>query len=613
MLGYNGVVALINLTTQCVDSITLTEEIARKYIGGSGLGTYFLMKYSSSDVEPLSPENSLIYMTGPFAATGVPTSGRHHIVSKSPLTGIYCEGDAGGTFGVKLKRTGFDGLIVLGKSQNPVYISIDGDQISFRDANHLWGMDTFETESTLRKEVSQDAGVSCIGPSGEKCVIISGIFHDGIASRTVARGGLGAVMGSKNLKAIVVKGLKTVDVYDKELLFNIIKDKAKQLSEAGAGMRNFGTGGGMENAEKFGDLPIKNWKQGSWVEEVKEITGQKMRQTILEKEYGCAACPIRCGRIVKFDDVHGSGPEYETLAMLGSMCLVNDLKVVSKAADLCNRYGIDTISVGGIIAYAMELFEKGIITEKDTGRSINWGDSEVLISLVEEIGLQKGFGKILGQGVKKSAIEIGNGAEKYAMHVKGLELPGHDPRCFKGLAVGYATSNRGACHLSSFTYPWERSSSMPEFGLSGPHDRFTDEGKGELTAKFQDLMAMADSLKICKFALSSGAVRISTAIEFLNSVTGWNFSFEEFMKTGARIHTLKRIYNNSLGLDRSDDTLPERILKERRGTGGSAESLPDLEAQLNDYYKFRGWNEKGVPTTETIKSLGLNEFVSCQD
>jgi aldehyde:ferredoxin oxidoreductase len=610
LLGYNGTIALINLSTRSFEKIELSEEVALKYIGGSGIGTYFLMKYSRFDVDPLSPENPLIYMTGPFTASGVPTSGRHHIITKSPQTGIYCESDAGGTFGIKLKRTGYDGLIILGKAERPTYILIEGSQIKFENAESLWGLDTFETDIAIRQDLLKDATVSCIGQAGEKMVLMSGISHDGIATRIAARGGIGAVMGSKNLKAVVVKGSNSSEFYDKELLFSLVKEKAQQLSQAGAGMTNFGTGGGMETAEKFGDIPIKNWKLGSWVDEVKEITGQKMRDTILEREYGCAACPIRCGRIVKFDDVHGSGPEYETLTLLGSACLIDDLKVISKAADMCNRYGIDTISAGGTIAFAMELYEKGIITEEDTGRAIRWGDPQVLYDLIEEIGLNTGFGKILGQGVKKAAEIIGKGSEKYAMHVKGLELPGHDPRCYKGLAVGYATSNRGACHLSSFTYPWERSASFPEFGLDGPHDRFADLGKGELTAKFQNVMSMIDSLKLCKFAFSSGAVRISTTIDFLYAITGRKLTFDEFMETGDRIFTLKRLYNIALGLSRVDDSLPSRILNEPRGTGGAAESLPDLELQLDEYYQYRGWDQNGIPTIDTIKRLGLEEFAS---
>lgn len=613
MFGYNGVIALIDLDRKVSENIKLDEGIARKFIGGTGIGTYLLMNYSSKDIGPLSPENPLIYMTGPFTATGVPTSGRHHIVSKSPLTGIYCESDAGGTFGTKLKRSGYDGLIIIGKAESPLYIAIDNGEISFKNADAVWGLDTFETVEVLTENESNDIAVSCIGKAGENLVSIAGIFHDGYAARAAARGGLGAVMGSKNLKAITVRGTGQVCIYDKEKLFSAIKLKAEMLRQAGAGMTNFGTAGGMETAEKFGDLPIKNWQMGSWAEEVKLITGKKMKETILHKEYGCVSCPIRCGRIVKFDEIYGSGPEYETMATLGSLCLVDDLKAISRAADNCNRYGIDTISAGGIIAFAMELYEKGIITKEYAGREINWGDSETVIKLIEEISLNKGFGKILGNGVRKAAEQIGNGAEKYAIHAKGMEFPAHDPRCYKGLAVGYATSSRGACHLSSFTYPWERAASMPELGYDEPQDRSSDMGKGKMTAQFQDIMSMADSLKLCKFALSTGAVKISDIIGFLNSITNWGMTFDEFMTTGTRINTLKRVYNNSLGLDRKDDNLPERILKQERGTGGSAHSIPNLQLQLDEYYAYRGWNENGMPKLENIHKFGLGEFLDNYD
>lgn len=608
MNGYQGVVALIDLASRSVERIELDESIVRKYIGGSGLGTYYLMKYSRVDTKPLSPDNPLIYMTGPYMGSGVPTSGRHHIIFRSPLTGIFGESDAGGTFGYRLKRAGFDGLIIVGRAEEPVYISVIDGEISFSDARHLWGLDTYTTEARIVEEIGKKVTVSCIGPAGENLVPLAGIFHDGMVARTAGRGGLGAVMGSKNLKAIAVGGSRPVNIYRQEELLSSIREKTKQLKEAGMGLHLYGTAGGMETAEKFGDIPIKNWKLGSWTPQVKNVSGQKMAETILEKNYSCFACPIGCGRIVKFNGYHGGGPEYETVAMLGSACLIDDLEVIAKANELCNRYGLDTISVGGAIAFALELFEEGIITEKETGRKLVWGEEETLIALIKEIAHKKGFGAILGLGVKKAAEMIGRGAEKYAIHAKGMELPAHDPRCFKGLAVGYATSNRGACHLSSFTYPWERSASMPELGYATTHDRTLDREKGELAAKFQNLMSMADSLKICKFALIVG-VKIEELINWLNLITGWDVNFDEFMQTGERIFTLKRWYNNALGITRKDDTLPERILKEPRGEGGSADTVPNLELQLEEYYRYRGWNQEGVPTLEKLRKLGLENFI----
>ena len=606
MFGYAGQICVIDLSSQSIESVSLDTATARKYIGGSGLGTYYLTQYGPPEAEALAPQTPLIFMTGPYLGAHIPTSGRHHIITKSPLTGIYCEADAGGSFGHHLKMAGYDGLIILGKAESPVFIRIDQGRAFILNADHLWGLDTYSTEKQLRGQAQQRIGVSCIGPSGEKMVPLSGIFHDGIAARTAARGGAGAVMGAKRLKAIAVSGTFKTELFDPEWLRHSIKKKNKFLKEKGAAFRTHGTAVTMEPAEKFGDLPIKNWNLGSWEKEVQDISGPRMTETILEKNYGCVACPVRCGRIVKFEDIHGSGPEYESLAMLGSACLVHDLKVVARANDLCNRYGIDTMSVGGCVAFAMELVDQGILSKQEIGFELQWGDGEGLLRLVECIGEKKGIGAILGQGVRAAARTIGRGAEEYAIHCKGLEMPGHDPRCFKGLGVGYATSNRGACHLSSFSYPWERSATMPELGYDSVQDRSLDAGKGKLTARLQDVMGMADSLKICKFAISMGT-SISEMVDWLNAITGWDMDSAEFMQTGARIFTLKRLYNIQLGISRKDDTLPRRITSAPRNSGGSADTLPDLNGQLEEYYDYRGWNEQGYPLKQTISQLGLED------
>jgi aldehyde:ferredoxin oxidoreductase len=295
--------------------------------------------------------------------------------------------------------------------------------------------------------------------------------------------------------------------------------------------------------------------------------------------------------------------------MLGSNCLVSDLESIVKANDLCNRLGIDTISAGAAIAFAMELFELGIIGEKDIGFPLQWGDGKAMVKMVMKIGLNKGFGKVLGQGVKKAAQLIGKDSYKYAIHVKGLEVPAHDPRAFKGIATEYATSNRGACHLAGMAFPWERSSKMPELGYEQPLDRFTDKGKGKHTAKFQDLMTLADSLLICKYSLIFG-LKISEMIEALNYITGWDVNFKEFMKTGDRIYNLKRLFNTFCGISRKDDILPDRILNEPRKTGGAAKSVPNLKKQLDEYYTFRKWDSEGIPQEEKLKELDLEEFIN---
>lgn len=609
MFGYQGVIALIDLTAQTIDRLEFDEELARKYIGGSGLGTYYLTRFGIPAAGPLDPGNPLIYMTGPLLGTGAPTSGRHQILARSPLTGCFGEADCGGSFGFHLKRAGFDGLVITGSSDRPVVLVASDDDISFVDGRHLWGKDTFETEEILSREMPWGIGVSCIGPAGEKCVSLAGIFHDGHHARAAGRGGLGAVMGSKKLKAIVAKGTRMSSIAKRNELNKVLIESNNRLKEKGAGLRLYGTAAGMENAEKLGDLPIRNWKQGSWPEEAKALSGQEMANTILTGDYGCIACPMRCGRLVNLGGVEMGGPEYETIGMLGSACLVGDLESVAKANELCNRYGLDTISTGATIAFAMEAYEKGILTKDEAGMEISWGDAGTMLDLIRLMGNKEGIGAILGMGTRKAAEHFGGDAHLYAIHSKGLELPAHDPRCFKGLASGFALSPRGACHLSSFTYPWERSAVYPEFGYEEVQDRTADEGKGIMTARFQDLMAVADSLKICKFALSVGT-RVEELAQWLSMTTGWDMSSEELLLAGERIFTLKRLYNATLGMDRRQDTLPERILKQPRGTGGSAETVPDLEKQLDEYYRFRGWTEEGIPTEETRVRLGLGDYLT---
>lgn len=607
MNGYFGKIAFVDLSSTSSETHVFDEEFARKYIGGSGMGTYFLLSKGKAGFEPFHPESPLIYMTGPFMGSGIPTSGRHQITARSPLTGAFGEADAGGSFGFHLRRAGFDGLVITGKSEKPVAIVLEDGDIRVVDASFCWGLDTFATEAAVREKIANDAGVSCIGPAGERLLPLAGIFHDGPHARAAGRGGLGAVMGSKNLKAVVARGGKSVNFADRSKLTETIIPMNELLKEKGAGLNLYGTAGGMENAEKSGDLPLKNWKLGSGPETASALSGQTMAEKILSSSYGCVACPIRCGREVRLDGEEVAGPEYESLAMLGSSCLVGDLDAVARANDLCNRWGMDTISTGSAIAFGMELYESGIVSEKDIGRPLRWGDGEALIEMVKDIAEVRGFGKVLGQGTRKAAELVGNGAEEFAIQTKGMELPAHDPRCFKGLACGYATSSRGACHLSSFTYPWERSATFPEFGYEKTVARTQDTGKGEMTARFQDLMCIADSVKICKFPLILG-VKVETLSNWLKSVTGWDVSPEELLETGRRITTMKRLYNVGTGLDRKDDSLPRRILEEPRGTGGSPDTLPDLKMQLEEYYRFRGWDERGRPGRNLLEELGIGEF-----
>lgn len=607
--GYRNCILEVDLTSRSWEKKTILEGHKRLFLGGSGFGARILYDRTNGETDPLSPENPLIFMTGPFAGTKVPTSGRHQIISKSPLTGIFGESDAGGTWGTALKKAGYDGIVVTGAAESPVGIVIDGDKIEIVDLENLWGKDAFDTDVALREKYGEDFSVSCIGPSGERRILCSCIVHDGKNARVAGRCGLGAVMGSKMLKAIAVRGKGEVPLYNPEGFAALQKKILPSLVEATKGLKAFGTAGGVVGANKVGDLPVKNWSRGDWGE-AEKISGQRMAETILVKSYFCASCPIGCGRDVAiktgpYAGVEGAGPEYETLGMLGASCMVSDLEAITYAADLCNRWGLDTIEVGSAIAMAMELYEKGIITKMDAGGlALEWGNAEAMVEMVEAIAKGEGFGKVLGMGVKKAAEMIGKEAEEYAIQVKGLALPAHDPRCYSSMAVGYATSNRGACHLQGASYFFEKAVTLPELNYMSVLDRFENKGKGVLNFHAQNIMSVMDSLKMCKFTFYGG-MRLTTVLEYIRTVTGMDMSLEELLETGERIYNLKRLYNIKCGVDVKSDTLPARILKEPRHDSGTGEYVPDLEAQLKEYYEARGWDENGKPKEETLKRLGL--------
>jgi len=609
--GYMGKILRVNLNTKQIEIEEVKEDIAKKYIGGSGLGARILFKETSVDTDPLGPENILIFMTGPLTGTRTFSSDRFEVITKSPLTGIYAEADCGGHWGEKLKKSGYDGIIVLGKADRPLYIWIDDGQVRLKDASHLWGKDTFEVDEIIKKETTDTTSVVSIGQSGEKLVRIAAIITDGKHGRAAGRCGVGAVMGSKNLKAIAVTGSAKIEVAYPDKLLGLTREITPQMKSGTMALNNFGTSNGLLYCENVGDLPIKNWYQGKWEKGAEKITGQAMAETILIKNYRCGRCTIGCGRVIKvakgpYQGTEIGGPEYETLGMLGSNCLIDDLPAIAKANELCNRYGLDTISTGGVISFAMEAYERGLINKKDTGGiELKWGNASALIEMVHQIGRRRGFGELLGKGVKRAAEEIGGNAKEFAIHVKGLEFPAHDPRAKFSVALGYATSNRGACHLQAFTSDFEDGASLPDLGYPETLDRFATKGKAEFVAKMQNLMSMFDSLKCCKFILFGG-VTVEPLVKYLNFVTGWDMNVSEFLRTGERIFNLKRLYNVRCGISRKDDTLPSRILTHRRG--GGTNHLPALNIMLNDYYKYRKWDEFGIPTEEKLKELGLDEF-----
>jgi len=410
-----------------------------------------------------------------------------------------------------------------------------------------------------------------------------------------------------------VAGSKNTAVARPDELRRSIKEFLPTLVANTKFRKEFGTAGGIIAAENVGDLPIKNWQAGSWEEGAERVSGQRMAQTILTGKFYCSACMIGCGREVKitsgpYAGVQGAGPEYETLGMMGSLCLVDDLEAIAMANELCNRYGMDTISTGAVIAFAMECFEHGLVTEQDAGGvNLAWGNADAVIELIHQIGQKKDLGRVLAEGVKRAAAKIGGIAGEFALHVKGLEPPAHDPRAFNSLAVAYATSNRGACHLQGFTHPYETAAVLPELGYTKPLNRFDVKGKGKLTADLQNLMCMCDSLKICKFAVVGG-VTLTHLVNWLNLVTGWDLDIAGFMQRGERLFNLKRLYNIRCGISRKDDTLPQRLLSLKRGSGGAADNLPPLGEMLAEYYDYRGWDEFGRPLPFKVEELALNDI-----
>jgi aldehyde:ferredoxin oxidoreductase len=611
MKGYTGRILEVDLSTRSFSVTGLDEEAARKFIGGSGLGARLLFDHNTLQADPLSPDNILVFAVGPLTGTPLFNTDRFDVISKSPLTGIFAESSAGGYWAGKFKKCGYDALVITGAASAPVYLSITAKGVVIKDARGFWGLDTFAATDALLAAEGPGAKAAVIGPAGENLVRIAGIVSDGRHGRVAGRCGLGAVMGAKRLKGVVVNGTGNVEVDDPETIRGINKRMAGLIRENMQHMKEAGTSVGLEASEALGNLPIKNWFQGPWPEGARRITGLTMAEKRLTGTYSCGNCAIRCGRVVRSQDgpyagQEVAGPEYETLGLLGSNLLVDDLDGVIRCNELCNRYGLDTISVGGVIGFAIEACERGLLDSGATGGlKLAWGDSECVARLIEDIAARRNLGALLGEGVRRAAEELGPPAREFAAEIKGLEPPAHDGRAKFTAAIGMATSNRGACHLSGFAHDFEEGAVLEDLGTPPLTDRFTTEGKAENVFRMQNLMGMMDSLLVCKFALFGG-LTVDPMIAALNAVTGWRMDREEFFTTGERIFAVKRLYNNRLGVSRLDDTLPARMLRLRRG--GGTNHLPPLYEMLDEYYALRGWNELGGLCADRLAALGLEEY-----
>ena len=591
------------------------EEIApdqvRHYLLGSGLAAKILLDRLQPQLELLDPANPLVMINGLLTGTFIPTASRVSVCGRSPLTGIWCESVAGGYWGAELRFAGYDGVAFTGRAEQPVYLWINDGRVEIRPASSLWGLDSHETAQRIQDETDPKALVACVGPAGENGVRIAGVMFLGHGERTAGRGGMGALMASKNLKAVAVRGSQRPEYHDREGLRRRVREDTAWIKENSIGLSEFGTAGGVPATEIYGDLPIKNWLLGSWEEGADKTSGQTIVATMLDRHYRCFACPIACGKEVKITEgpyagLEGHGPEYETLAAFGALLLNDNLEAIVKADHLCNRYGLDTISTGAVIALAMEAYEKGVLTAEDTGGlELEWGNAEAILQLVEQIARREGVGDVLADGVKAAAEKLGPEAKEMAIHSKGLAIAMHDPRAFVDMAVNYATANRGGCHLESLSYWRGYGLEWEEWGQAGEWDRLrSDSSKARAVYDFQNYLSVYNALGLCKFIIK-GLVGPETVVEWLNLALGWDWDADDLIRAGERLFNLKRMINLRLGVTRADDTLPRRLLTHPRPSGSAAGVLPDLETMLEEYYQLRGWTAEGVPTDEKLRELGL--------
>jgi len=589
----------IDLSKEKTSEMEVEPEVIKKFIGGKGIGAYFLYTFLKPKTDPLSPENLLMFLNGPLTGTPFPSSGRTTVVTKSPLTGLYLDCHAGGYFGPELRKAGWDGIIVKGKSKDPVYLWIMDEEVEFRDASRIWGLPISKTVEKIRTETDKKAHIASIGPAGENLVKFAAIMidrdEDPWRAGVAARGGPGAVMGSKNLKAIAVKGSKEINVFDKGKLRELAVRLNKKIMEPNYIhiRRVIGTAYLVDPMNRLGILPTRNFQQG-FIEDHYGIIGPNLRY-YTKRDVSCYNCPVVCGRVV---EVNGREVkvEYECIALLGSNNGIKDIRDVAKAVLLCNELGLDAISTGNVVGFAMECAEKGILLDMP-----KFGDAKGQRKLIEDIVYRRGTGNVLAEGVKKAAERIGQSSEKFAMHVKGLEIPGYEPRSSWGMALAYATSDRGACHQRAFTARAE---------ADGILKRFSTEGVARFVKEVQNERAVAFSLVVCDFMPLS----IDDFIYGLKYAVGLEFSPKEYLKVGERIWNLTRLFNiREARISRKDDTLPPRVFEESLPIPPDGEEkvrLPKekFKKMLDEYYALRGWDENGIPTKEKLEELDLDKI-----
>lgn len=601
---------VVDLTTREIRDQSIPSEYVRDFIGGSALAVRLLWDRLDPAVGPLDPASPLLWMTGPLTGTTGPATGRFSICARSPQTGLWGESNIGGHVGPELRFAGYDGVLITGRADAPVYLWIHDGHAELRDASHLWGRaDTYETQRLIKEELrAPGARVACIGLAGENEVPYAAILAD--HGRAAGRTGMGAVMGSKRLKALAVLGSGAIDYAraDDYAALRSEVNKALHDETMTAVFRDTGTAGAADYLQMLGDMPQKYWTQAQF-EGVNAISGATMAETMLVGKSTCHGCVIACGRVVDIPEGpyatqgKAKGPEYETIAAFGSQLLVDDLPMITALGQRCDELGLDTISMGSTIGLAYLLFERGLLSPADLGgRELHWGDARPCFELIEQTARRTGAGALLAKG--SQALADHAGAPELAVQVHGLDVPMHDPRAMSGMALVYLTSPRGACHNQSDYYFVEMGNSIDELGLPMT-DRLQDSGKAGYVARHQDWRTVCNSLVMCLFA----AVQPSTAARLLEAATGQTWSVEEMLRAGERAWNLKRAYNGRLGLKCAGERLPA-LLQQPLPEGGQAGHVPDVESMLSEYYQARGWDpETGLPMRQKLSALGL-DFVN---
>jgi aldehyde:ferredoxin oxidoreductase len=607
--GYMGKIGWIDLTEGTLKTEALKEDLARKYLGGKGLGAYLLYKHLKPHTMPYAPENLMIFVTGPLTGTTFPAVSRSGVITRSPMTGTFLDSYSGGFFGTQLKWAGFDALVIKGKAKRPCYLKIEDGVITINDADHLWGLSTSETESRLRAALLQEKGqkmsVAAIGPAGENLVRFANIINE---KRAHGRGGAGAVMGSKNLKAVVVKGGQKLQIADKKRFKEIVRRCRKKIAKnpltgKGGTFPKVGTMMTVNLTQVTGTLPARNWQDNTF-EHSEKIDGEAFLKYAVRPR-SCFACPIGCSRdtktIIDNTEYVTEGPDYETIYAFGSNCDIDDPRLVIAADRLCDDYGMDTISCGVTIGFAMECFEKGLLGKKETdGIDLKFGNGDALLEVIHLIAKKKGIGKLLSEGSKRVSEKVA-GSRDLAMHVKGLELPGYDPRGMKGQGLTYALSDRGGCHVRSNTLRTEL------LGLPEPIDRYAYEDKAEMVRELQLSYATFDCIIACLFG--AFAITLEDYADAISAETGWSLTQEELRTIAERAWNTTRLFNVREGFTREQDTLPERLFSEASTFGPNKGEVVDrakFEKMLDEYYRIAGWDKStGIPTKEKLTELGI--------